>query len=136
MVIRDQQMEALNRSAQARFVRQLAEYLRANHGSTVVRLAHGEPAVNAIQSDQLESLVQAGVDRAGSYGFSWRSSVAAFVVTMFVVAPNFHEDQFVNELLSDRDIEPDYRMDTALERVTEEQWDQIRQTYNRKAWEL
>lgn len=135
MVIRDAQFAILGRNAMAGFIKQLAEYIRARHGSTVVRLSHGELSVDAMPSAELEALVQTGIERAGLYGISWRSALASFVVAMFVVAPNFDEDVRIHELLSDEDIEADYRMDSISEQVTEEQWNVVRQTYDTKAWE-
>ena len=134
VVIRDAQMSILDQRAKAGFIKQLAAYIRNRHGTTVVRLPLGELPVTSIPSSQLEALVQSGIERAGAYRISWRSTLASFVVTMFVVAPNFDEDIRIHELLSDEDIEPDYRMDSVWEQVTEDHWNVLRQTYDMKAW--
>ena len=134
MVIREAQFITLAQEGKAEFVKQLAEYLRAHHADTVARFPGGEMPVRSIPEKTLEKLVQGGIERAGSHGISWRSALAAFVVTMFVVAPNFDDDADVREFLSDGDIAPDYRMDTVAERITEEQWQAIRENYQVTAW--
>lgn len=136
MVIRKEQMAIFDHVARTTYPKELAAYIRARHGSTIVRLSSGELPVSAIPDATLEALVQTGIQRAGSYGISWRSALASFVVVMFVVAPNFDQDARVRELLSDEDIEPDYRMDSVWERVTVEKWNMLRQNYDVKAWGL
>jgi hypothetical protein len=134
VVIRNAQMSILDQCAKAGFTKQLAAYIRDRHGSTVVRFPHGEVPVSAIPDSKLEAMVQSGVDRAGVYRISWRSALASFVVTMFVVAPNFDDDIRIHELLTDVDIEPDYRMDSVSEQVTGDHWNMLRQTYDSHAW--
>jgi hypothetical protein len=53
---------------------------------------------------------------------------------MFVVAPNFDEDVQVRSLLSDKDIEPDYRMDSVGEQISEGHWNVLRHRYDSSAW--
>ncbi len=136
MVIRREQIAVLNRAANAVFVKHLGGYIRERHAGTMVRLPDGELPAAEIPDARLEALVQNGIERAGSYGLRWRSALASFVVTMFVAAPNFDQDAAVHELLTDKDIEPDYRMDSVLDRVTDGHWNRIRQTYDVKAWGL
>jgi hypothetical protein len=136
MVIREDQISLFDRTVKTAFIEQLAAYLRSRHGNTVVRLSDGELPVAALAGGTLETLVQTGIDRASAYGISWRSALASFVVTMFVVAPNFNEDTCVHRLLSDGDIEPDYRMDSVREHVTEGHWKVVRQTYDKDSWGL
>jgi hypothetical protein len=135
MVIRDAQMSFLDQRVKAGFVTQLAAYVRAHHGSTVVQLPDRESPVTAFPSSELEALVRSGIERASAYRISWQSALASFVVTMFVVAPNFDEDIQIHQLLSDRDIEPDYRMRSVSEQITEDQWNAVQQRYNSAAWE-
>ncbi|MEO8127044.1 MAG: hypothetical protein ABJF23_09215 [Bryobacteraceae bacterium] len=134
MVIREEQIAAFERKAQGGFAAELADYVRTQHGSVIVRLPGERVPVSAIPRPKLEALVQAGIERAGSHGLRWRSATASFVVTMFVIAPNFDEDRRVSELLSDVDIQPNYRMDSARRRLTEDQWNAIRQQYNVNSW--
>jgi len=134
MVIRDEQIATLGSKVTSTFAADLAAYVRERHSTTIVSLRGEESQVSALPKSTLEALVQGGIERARTYGIRWRSAAASFVVAMFVIAPNFDEDIRVSEFLKDPDIEPNFRMDAARRRLTEDQWNAIRRKYNVNAW--
>lgn len=127
-------MRVLERKTCSGFASELTEYLRDRHGEALVRLPDEVLTVGTVEKAKLEWLVLGGIQRGSGYGLRWRSALAAFVVTMFLVAPNFDADLGVRNLLMDADIDPNHRMDFVRRQMTEERWNSIRSKYDAQAW--
>ncbi|MGA9767912.1 MAG: hypothetical protein WBV94_02660 [Blastocatellia bacterium] len=132
--IRREQFEVFQPVAEAAFVRRVLEHLRENHADTVIRFPNEVILVKQIADDRLRRLVKAAIARARGYGIDWESTVTAFVVLMFIAAPNFDEHPLIQRVLKDERVEADSRIDKLWERTTEENWEAVRKNYDPIAW--
>jgi hypothetical protein len=66
----------------------------------------------------------------------WKSSLKAFVVTMFVAAPNFDEHPIIQRILRDEKLEPEARLDALLERTSDQNWEAVEKNYSAGAWKV
>ncbi|MET0649847.1 MAG: hypothetical protein ABW208_24825 [Pyrinomonadaceae bacterium] len=134
LTIRPEQLEAFSPLAEAAFARRVVEYLRENHADEPVTLAAGELPVKDVDDATLFRLVRGGIERAGSYGMTWESTITAFVVIMFTVAPNFDEHPLIRRALTDARFEPNERLDAIWDSTTNENWEAARASYDPGAW--
>lgn len=132
--IRTQQIEAFQPVAEATFLHSLIEYLREHHAQVAVQLPEHLIVINQIPLAQLKILVEAGIKRARTYGITSESSLAAFVVLMFTIAPNFDDHPLIQRLLQDEKVMPDNRIDTLWSHTTEQNWQIVKQNYNPQTW--
>jgi hypothetical protein len=134
--IRPEQIQVFQEEAEISFARRLVEYVRQRHANVVVQLPQGPAIVKQIPNDALHEMVRNGIARAREYGMSWESSLAAFVVLMFVSVPNFDQHPTVRRVLEDKGIAPESRINHLLERVSQQEWEAIKKNYDVKAWNL
>ena len=134
LIIRGEQMAVLERQARMTFLDHLVTHMQDRHGDKIIRLSDGEHPIGELEVSVLYELLEAGVGRARRYEISWMSNIAAFVVIMFLVAPNFDEDVRVRDLLLDRVLPPDDRIDVICAQLTESDWNEIRERYDVSAW--
>lgn len=126
MIIRSSQMQTLQQAMDQTFVDEIADYISVNHSNTVA----GMP------DNLLKRRIHNGILRARIYGMTWRSSVTAFVVLMFVVAPNFDEHPLIHEILSNKKLQPDERINLIAGLTYEKDWEEAHSCYNDEAWNL
>jgi hypothetical protein len=134
--IREEQMQAFQREADVVFERRLAGEIRARQADTVVRLPGRTLTVRELPEATLQEMVRDGIERARGYGMTFESSLAAFVVLMFVVAPNFDEHPVVQRRLSDEKVQADARVQGLAKEVPEADWEAARDSYDPGAWKL
>ena len=132
--IRSGQIEAFNPVAEADFVRRVAEHVRARHPRAAVRLPGRLTVAGRLEDATLLALVRGGVARARRYGVEAESALAAFVVTMFLTAPNFDEHPLIRRVLADDKITPDRKIDQLLQSITARNLKVVKDTYNPAAW--
>ncbi|HST23420.1 MAG TPA: hypothetical protein VLR90_20070, partial [Blastocatellia bacterium] len=120
--------------AEAAFVRRVAEHLRDNHSDAVVQFPNEVILVKQIADERLRRVAHDAVTRARTYGLSWESAVTAFVVLMFVTAPNFDEHPLIQRILKDERVPANSRIDQLWERTTDENWEAVRKNYDPTAW--
>ena len=106
------QIGVLHREIGAVYARDLARYIRVEHGD----------AVRALSDAELLRRVRIGIARAEGYGMTWDSTITAFVAIMFEIAPTFDEQAAIRRVLHDARIPPDTRVDALWTRTTEENW--------------
>jgi hypothetical protein len=94
---------------------------------------HAE-AIGRLPDDILREMAENGIIRARSHGLTWESSLTHFVALMFEIAPNFDEHPAVRRVLREPSVPADERMDLLTERVSEEEWEEAQQIYDRDAW--
>ena len=136
MMIRAEQMNVFEATAEDNFVRRTAAHLLEHYAKAIVRLPDDvESAVDQLPEEKLRSLVEISVERARSYGLTYESSISAVSALMFEVAPNFDSHRLSQVLLNDENIEPDARLDELLEVLTEKNWEAIRAEYDVNEWE-
>jgi hypothetical protein len=136
LIIRPEQFDAFRDVAEQSFVSEVAAYLREKHADALVRLADGAYTVKQIPDETLREMVVNGIARARAYGMKWKSSLQAFVVTMFAAAPNFDEHPIIQRVLNDEKIEADQRLEALWERATEQNWEAVERNYDASAWNL
>jgi hypothetical protein len=141
IVIRPEQLEAFSPVAEADFERRVAEYLRESHPGVAVTFPSGEgeskeAEVKALDDETLLRMVRTGIARARSYGMTWESSITAFVVLTFIVAPNFDDHPLINRFLTNDEVEPDARVDELVAGATEGNWVAAKQGYDAGKWGL
>jgi hypothetical protein len=134
MLIRAEQMAVFQKRADDDFARRLGAHLRENYETTVVRLPDKETTVAELSDDELNALVNIGIERSRQNGFSYESTISAFTAIMFDVAPNFSEHEIAQPILKDENAEPNSRIDKLLEQLTEEDWNTIKNSYDASAW--
>jgi hypothetical protein len=81
-------------------------------------------------------MVRNGIARARRYGMNWESSLTAFVVLMFVAAPNFDEHPLIQRILRDDGAAPNERIDRLWEKTSEANWKTVEQDYDASAWSI
>ena len=92
--------------------------------------------VNRLSDETLMKMVRLGIERARSYDFTWESSITAFIVLMFKVAPNFDQHPLIARALKDARFAPEERVEKIWERVTSKNWEAAREDYDPRAWQL
>src|SRR5262245_48265176 len=132
--IRSEQMEAFQPVAEAAFVRRVVEHLREHQSATVIQFADEVVPLKQISDERLQAMVRTGIARARAYGMDWESSITAFVVTMFVAAPNFDKHPLIQRVLNDERVDSNSRMDELWERTSEDNWEAVKRTYDPAAW--
>jgi hypothetical protein len=136
LTIRPEQLEVFQPIAEAAFERRVTTYLRENHDDTIVVLPTGEHEVKDLDDETLLKMVCTGIARSRSYGMTWESSITAFVVLMFTIAPNFDAHPLINRALRDDKVEPNARVEEMWDRTTEENWQTAKDSYDAGAWNL
>jgi hypothetical protein len=134
--IRSEQIEAFQPVADAQFVRRIIEHLRTRHEKVVVRLESGPILIGRLSAGLLQQMVQQGVTQAKAYGFTWESSITAFVVLMFKVSPNFDRHPAINRALSEATVSPDARVQRLLEVTSSSDWWEAKELYDPAAWQI
>jgi hypothetical protein len=123
--------------AQENFVRRIVAHLLTEYPKALVTLPTDEEfTVDELPEERLYDLVRTGIARARRYGMTFESSIAAFTVIMFEIAPNFDRHRLCQVLLTDEQIEPNARLDELLNVLTEKNWESIRADYDPQAWTL
>src|SRR5262245_49764310 len=134
--IRPEQLEVFRPAAEAGLAGRLAAHLKERHGEEVAKISGSGWSVKQIPDEILSRMAQHGFDRARRYGLGWESSLAAFVVLMFVVAPNFDEHPLIQRILKDESVPPDERIDRLWQSISEQNWEAASQGYDEHAWQL
>lgn len=124
--IRNDQLKAFDDEAEKSFRRKVLEHLKAEHPESV----------EGVDEKDLEIMVANGIGRARSHGFTWESSVAAFVMLMFEVAPNFDQHPAFRQHLEDKKLEEMERIEAIFNFVTDEEWAEAQDKYDDEAWGL
>ena len=132
--IRREQFEVFQPVAEAAFIRRVAEHLRAGHADAVVQFPNEVILVKQIADERLRRLAKHSITRARNYGLNWESAVTAFVVLMFVAAPNFDQHPLIQRILKDERVPANSRIDQLWERTTDENWEAVRKNYDPSFW--
>ena len=134
LIIRREQFEIFQPIAEAAFVRRVTAHLRENHAEAVIQFPDEVILIRQISDDRLYPLVQNGIARARGYAMDWESAITAFVVLLFVAAPNFDAHPLIQRILRDERVPANSRIDQLWERTSEENWEVVRKHYDPAAW--
>jgi glucose-6-phosphate 1-dehydrogenase len=104
LVIRDEQIKALDESMLRSFKNRMVSYLRE---------ACPKEALN-MSDEELRSLIQGGIDKAESYGIFEDEDVRRFLEYMLILNPDFDQDSSfpeIQEILNDEEMDGTEKMD-------------------------
>jgi hypothetical protein len=107
MIIRSEQLLALEGDAEERDLRRLVNFLRENCPEDT----------QGYSDEELEEAAGVGVEVARSYGLESVWAVTAFVTLQFSVAPDFDYYPPIKALLLDERFSPDERMNQILQTI-------------------
>jgi hypothetical protein len=134
--IRPEQFAVFQPVAEHAFLRRVVEHLRNEHADVVVQFPNQIMLVKQISDEQFYTLVKKGIVRARTLGMDWESAITAFVVLLFVAAPNFDQHPLIQRVLKDEKVSANLRIEQLWERTSEENWEAVRKNYDVKAWEI
>ncbi len=135
--IRAEQMSAIELETQARFVQRISAHLLEKYPGASVTLPGGEQlTVDTLPKETLSDLVRTGIARARSLEMTFESSIAAFTVLMFEIAPNFYTNRISQVVFNDTSAEPNERVDLLLTMLTDKSVETMRAEYDPAAWKL
>jgi hypothetical protein len=134
LTILPQQMWAFSPLADELFVKHVVDHLREHYGDTMVQLSSDILTVNRIAENDLKAMVGRAISKARSYGLSNESSLAGFVALMFEAAPNFDQHPALQQILLDKTIDGNARVEQLLAHFTGEIWQVVKTNYDRHAW--
>lgn len=134
LLIRSEQMTAIEDAAEEKFARRIADHLLRQYANSVVTLPDSKSTVAELPEETLDTLVRNSIEYARGYGLNQESSIAAFSALRFEVAPNFDKHNLSRLILGDESFEPNARIDQLLEILTEKNWETIQKTYDPEAW--
>lgn len=129
------QFDAFSDVADGAFAGRIAAHLRQNHPDVTVKLRSRVSSIRDLSDTALEELILKGISRSRGYGLTYENSIAAFVVLMFVIAPNFDSGSKIKRILNDSSIPADSRMQKVLEEGRDVDWMEARSRYDVQAWE-
>lgn len=122
--LRDSHFEAFQPLTDKLLVGRIVLHLHEHHSEVIGRLP----------DDLLREMVAGGIARARRHGLTWESSLTLFVALMFEIAPNFDEHPVIRSILEEPTLPPDERLDLLPDRISDEEWEEARQSYDRNAW--
>ena len=131
--IRKEQFDVFQPLAETDFVVRIEEHLRKEHENAIVRLPGHLTLVGRMTVTSLRELVQTGIARARSHGFTFASSISAFVVLMVKAAPNFDAHPVLREALTETGPE-EQRLKRLLSAASPAVWQETRDQYDPTAW--
>lgn len=136
LTVRKEQLDVMEAYSQENFVRRIAARLVSGFSESAVKLPDGtEHRVADIPEDRLLELIRSGVAKARSYGMTFESAIAGFVILMFDVSPNFDGHRLCQVLLTDEETAPNKRIEELVSVLSDEKWESIRKDYDPAAWE-
>ena len=116
LVIRDEQMKAMQEYMLAKFAVRMFLHLRENFPEET----------SDVQDEELRNLIQMGIEKARSYNIVEYEDVQGFLEFMITRGPNFHEDDAhpeIQQILSSTEMDGEEKIDEIdyyYERLEEE----------------
>ncbi|MFL6546795.1 MAG: hypothetical protein ACJ8LM_16655 [Candidatus Udaeobacter sp.] len=136
LTIRREQYEVFRPVAEQVFINEITDYLGRVHGERIIQLPDGALSVGAIPEERLRNMVKGGIAKARAYDMTSKAALTAFVVLMFLTAPNFDEHPLIQHMLLDEAIEPNKRLDELWQRTVDQNWVAVKQSYDPALWKL
>ena len=90
--------------------------------------------VTEVPADLLKPMVEHGLNKARSYGFSSTEHLILFVVLMFTFAPNFDEQPQIKAILTNENLSPEKRIEQMKHDDMNAAWAQAEEEYDDDAW--
>lgn len=124
MKIRNDQIEGMGNAADDELASKLLVGLREDHA----------PHVAGLSDEVVLKRIHYGLTRARRYNITRDSSLAAFVILMFVVTPHFDDYPRNKKILEDPTLRPDLRTKWLLRNTTNDEWDKAKQHCAKSPW--
>lgn len=134
--IKSEQIRMFQPEAEAAFARQVFDYVKKNHAADGVATVHGKSRVGELPDKLLRQMVEDGIRRGRRYRIEWQSTLQTFVVLLFMTAPNFDEHPKVSGFFVGAATVDDAALESLLEEMTDEDWDEVEKNYDPQAWNL
>ena len=99
-------------------------------------LQHEHATLAGLQPQVMAWLVDAGVQRARSFGFQWQSTIGQFVHLMAGVAPDFDLHPAIHAALIDTTVALEERVQAAAENLPEATWQAAEAAAGNLGWHL
>lgn len=125
MILRTAQVEAIAAAAETSFIQDLAKKVRSGHAE----------AAGNLDDAELERRLRIGVARARSHGARLQSALGLFVALMFEIGPNFDQHPAIRDALRSGPEQPDDRVLTLPDRVSEPHWVEAQERADASAWQ-
>ena len=123
LVIRKDQIKALQEAAELAFVDDLIEQLRYEYS-----VFNGRPLA------EQRAMVRNGLQRARQYGIEGKVSLRGFLRFMCDIAPNFDEHPAFSEILQNNDIHPTRKISMIMAEVDEDDIEEAQLMSREDAW--
>jgi hypothetical protein len=124
LTLRDTQLSACAEAIDRDLVKIIYWHLRNYHARSVQHLG----------KHLLERRIQFSVLRARQYQLTSVSDLAGYTALMFELAPNFDEHPSFRKVLIDPGLAPDAKMKRLSQVITDREWDEALQRYDRNFW--
>jgi hypothetical protein len=134
--VKSEQIRLFQPEAEAAFARQVFDYVKENHAADGVATVHGKSRVGELPDDVLRQMVEDGIRRGRDYRIEWQSTLLTFVVLLFMTAPNFDEHPKVSSFFVGAETIDDAALESLLDEMTDEDWDEVENSYDPQAWNL
>lgn len=134
LVVRREQIVAMERNSVVRATDRIARLLRRDFGTTPVRLSQRSCGLAELENPVLHDLVARSMAVALSLGFRREADLAAFTVLRFVVGPDFHRQRPVAAVFGCPTIPVEARFDRLWRYTDDADWDGIGRACDAGAW--
>ncbi|MBS1792237.1 MAG: hypothetical protein JSS81_00195 [Acidobacteria bacterium] len=134
--INAEQLRAFQPDADEAFVRRVTEYLLENHPDAEARLARNRFSVTALPVEKLREMIRGGLERAREHGIHWKSTLLAFVVLMFLAAPNFDEHLKAARFFRENETVDDERFENFVAEMSDDDWTAVEAAYDETGWRI
>lgn len=125
LTIRTRQLAVFEPLQEQRFLKSLGDSLQRENAPLA-----------ELSSPIMAWLVDAGVQRARSFGFRWQSTIGQFLHLMAAVAPNFDLQPAIHAALLNPDVPLEERVQTAADDVPEAAWQAAEAAASSLGWHL
>lgn len=136
LIIRKEQFIVFKNHIESKFIDRIIEHLKTNFQNINIKLPYNINKIKEVSYNQLYNMVRDGIQRARNYGLTYQSSIACFIVLMFIVSPNFDQQSSIRKILENQNIPADNRIDHLLKATSEDDWKEARGNYNKNSWNL
>jgi hypothetical protein len=95
---------------------------------------HHPKCIQFLDKNTLQSRVHYAIHKARGYKLATVSDLAGFAALMFELSPNFDEHPSFKKILQDSSIPAEVKMRKLSQVITDREWDEAAQLYDRKFW--
>jgi hypothetical protein len=124
LIIRNEQMQIFHEQIEKSFTNSVMDHLKQHH-------AH---VLEGIPDEIILKRFIYGLKRAEHYGLTWQNNLIAFVTLLFEIGPDFDTYPAFQEILSDRSLPANGRMEKLLESIDPGKWEEAKEAYAKYAW--